>query len=88
MAVRQPALPHSSRTQSANPVPAAGAATMSPPMSARQHALPAASSMAPSAPTTARPVASTNMPIVASVSGGWTGCPGEPCSSTVAFEGR
>jgi hypothetical protein len=30
----------------------------------------AASSIAPAAPMTARPVASTNMPIVASVSGG------------------
>src|SRR4051794_33347250 len=61
---------------------------MSPPTSASQHALPAASSMAPRAPMTARPVASTNMPMVASVRGGCTGCPGSPCSSAVAFDGR
>src|SRR3954453_5915984 len=31
---------------------------------------------------TASAAAKVNMPIVASVSGGWTGCPGSPCTAT------
>ena len=78
VAVRQSGVPHSIESQSISPVSAVGTVKINPTTSASHQPC--------EAPTWAMPTMLANpitaeavyAPIVASVSGGWSGCPGRP----------
>src|SRR5204863_5411354 len=78
VAVRQSGVPDEIFSQSRKPVETVKREVQAPTISASHHACANACSATPNVLRIAATVANVYAPIVASVSGGWLGCPGKP----------
>src|SRR5579884_3506427 len=78
VAVRHSGVPDEICSQSRKPVETVSSDEAAPTMSASHHACANACSATPALERIAATVENVYAPIVASVSGGWLGCPGKP----------